>query len=88
MGTEIIAEMTAINMVPVISGRTPKLSGETVFANGRQVVPVKNLKMLTSGRKKKPMASVNNERMIPIVTRTEKKPQKNRIPAINFSLNR
>lgn len=79
--------MTAINIVPVISGRTPKLSGENGLDNGRQVVPVKNLKILTSGRKKNPMASVNNERIIPMVTSIEKIPQKKRISAISFSLN-
>ena len=86
IGTEISAEMIAISMVPVIRGRTPKLSGETDFESGRQVVPVKNLNRFTSGRIKKPMASLNNEIIIPMVIRIEKKPQIKRRAAINFSL--
>jgi hypothetical protein len=80
------ADITAINNVPEMSGSTPKFSGEKGLDNGRQVVPVKNLKILTSGRRKKPTASVNNERIIPMVTKTEKNPQKNKIRAIHFSL--
>lgn len=84
-GTEIMAERKAINSVPVINGKTPKLSGETLLAKGRQVVPVKNFNNETSGRLKKPMVSENNETMIPIVTKTENTPHKKRIAEMIFS---
>lgn len=84
-GTEIIADRKAINKVPVTKGRIPKLSGEILLANGRQVVPVMNFINVTSGRLKKPMVSENRETMIPIVTKTENTPHKNKIAEIIFS---
>jgi len=84
-GTEIKAEIKAINKVPVINGKTPKLSEEILLAKGRQVVPVKNFNSETSGRLKKPMVSENNEKMIPIVIKTENMPHKNRIAEMIFS---
>jgi len=84
-GTAIDAEIRAIMTVPVINGKTPKLSGDTFDASGRHVVPVKNFNRLTSGLKKNWTASLNNEKIIPMVMRTEKIPQANKIAEINFS---
>lgn len=84
-GTEINTEMNAISKVPVIKGNIPKLSGEILLANGRQVVPVKNFNNETSGRRKKPMVSENNEIIMPNVTKTENNPHKKRIAVMIFS---
>jgi len=85
-GKAIEPEMTAIINVPRISGRTPKFSGLTWDAKGLQFVPVKNVNKFTSGRRKKPIASENNETIIPMVTKIEKTPHPKRMIAIIRSL--
>jgi len=84
-GTAMAADMIATIIVPTKSGSTPKLSGDIGLDNGRHVVPVKKFIIDTSGLRKNPIVSLNNEIIMPIVTRIEKKPQKNKIKDINFS---